>query len=102
MIDDNVFINLSENEDTDFLATVYQVYDDGISLEINGEPTSKHYKSNADCIFTSGDIVKVKKISGTYIVEYRIGTGGQTEPSQEYATKQYVDEQISGALEGSY
>ena len=61
-------------EQTDFLATVGAVYSDGITLILDGqtEPTQKHYKRNASISFSSGQRVKVVKISGTYIVEYPV------------------------------
>lgn len=75
--------NLPEN----FLATVGAVYDDGLSLILEGqtEATTKHYKCNTSATFAAGDRVKVARISGSYIVEYVVGPpssgggGGTTE-----------------------
>ena len=72
--------NLPEN----FLATVGAVYDDGLSLILEGqtEATTKHYKCNTSATFAAGDRVKVARISGSYIVEYVVGppgSGGTTE-----------------------
>lgn len=63
--------NLPEN----FLATVGAVYDDGLSLILEGqtEATTKHYKCNTSATFAAGDRVKVARISGSYIVEYVVG-----------------------------
>ena len=63
------------------LATISTVYADGVSLIFDGqtEPTAKHYKVNTSVYFQHGDRVKVTKDSGTYIVEYVVGstyTGG--------------------------
>ena len=72
--------NLPEN----FLATVGAVYDDGLSLILEGQTkaTTKHYKCNTSATFAAGDRVKVARISGSYIVEYVVGppgSGGTTE-----------------------
>lgn len=63
------------NERTDFLATISAVYDDGLTLIMDGqtEPTQKRYKRNTSITFTAGQRVKVVKMSGTYIVEYPVG-----------------------------
>lgn len=63
------------------LATIGAVYADGVSLIFDGqsEPTAKHYKVNASVYFQPGNRVKVTKDSGTYIVEFVVGstyTGG--------------------------
>lgn len=57
-------------------AIVTGIYADGITLQINGENTSKRYKCNREASFGVGDYVKICKISGTYIVEYPIGNPG--------------------------
>ena len=56
-------------------ATVYAVYEDGISLlfDGNGTPTQKHYKCNRALAFAVGDRVHLAYESGTYIVEYPVG-----------------------------
>ena len=61
------------------LATVGAVYSDGISLIFDGdsEPTAKHYKCNTALTFSAGQRVKIVKISGTYVVEYPIGSPKQ-------------------------
>lgn len=76
--------NLPEN----FLATVGAVYDDGLSLILEGqtEATTKHYKCNTSATFAAGDRVKVARISGSYIVEYVVGppgSGGAAEAPYE-------------------
>lgn len=59
-------------------ATVGAVYDDGLSLIFDGdeEPTAKHYLCNTAVTFQAGDRVKIAEDSGTYIVEYVVGTPG--------------------------
>lgn len=56
-----------------FLATIAHVYSNGVTLNIDGTETKKRYLINASQSFKAGDKVKVAKISGTYIVEYKIG-----------------------------
>lgn len=57
-------------------ATVGAVYNDGVSLIFDGEetPTEKHYKVNAFVVFKANDRVRIIKDSGTYVVEYPIGS----------------------------
>jgi len=59
-----------------FFATVGTVYTDGITLILDGvaAESTKHYKCNTSIKFSAGDRVKVAKISGTYVVEYPIGS----------------------------
>ena len=59
-------------------ATVGAVYDDGLSLIFDGdeEPTAKHYLCNTSVTYHAGDRVKIAEDSGTYIVEYVVGTPG--------------------------
>ena len=66
--------NLPEN----FLATVGAVYEDGLSLILEGqtEATTKHYRCNTSVKFAAGDRVKVARISGSYVVEYVVGPPG--------------------------
>lgn len=61
------------------IATIGEVYDDGVSLIFDGEETAsvKHYKVNSSIIFRPGDRVKIFSNSGTYIVEYVIGNPRQ-------------------------
>lgn len=76
MIDSELFSGASSPKREQaqfFLATVAGVYSDGIVLRIDGAETKKHYLVNASQSFSVGDRVKVAKISGTYIVEYKIG-----------------------------
>lgn len=56
-------------------ATVASVYDDGLTLQFEGQATAseKRYKCNTFCIFHPGDRVRVIKDSGTYVVEYPVG-----------------------------
>lgn len=79
--------NLPEN----FLATVGAVYDDGLSLILEGqtEATTKHYRCNTSVKFAAGDRVKVARISGSYVVEYVVGppssggSGGESAPARQ-------------------
>lgn len=73
--------NLPEN----FLATVGAVYDDGLSIILDGqtEATTKHYKCNTSATFAAGDRVKVARISGSYIVEYVVGPPRSGETTSE-------------------
>lgn len=81
--------NLPEN----FLATVGAVYDDGLSLILEGqtEDTAKHYRCNTSVKFAAGDRVKVARISGSYVVEYVVGppsSGGTTSAVQDRIKKE--------------
>ena len=92
--------NLPEN----FLATVGAVYDDGLSLILEGqtEATTKHYRCNTSVKFAAGDRVKVARISGSYVVEYVVGppsSGGESTGCQDrivkdgygiYATSKFI------------
>lgn len=73
--------NLPEN----FLATVGAVYDDGLSLILEGqtEATTKHYRCNTSVKFAAGDRVKVARISGSYVVEYVVGPPSSGEETSE-------------------
>lgn len=62
---------------TDFFATIAGIFSDGVSLNIGGAVTSKHYLVNTGCTYKVGDTVKVLKINDTYIVEYVIGKTGK-------------------------
>ena len=73
--------NLQEN----FLATVGAVYDDGLSIILEGqtEATTKHYRCNTSVKFAAGDRVKVVRISGSYVVEYVVGPPRSGETTSE-------------------
>lgn len=60
------------------IATVAQVYADGISLIFPGAAAAsvKHYQCNQYCKFAAGNKVYVQKISGTYLVLCPIGAPG--------------------------
>lgn len=64
-------------------ATVGNVYDDGLSLIFDGQEneTEKHYKCNTSVFFKAGDRVKILQDSGTYVVEYVVGSPKQGESS---------------------
>ena len=62
-------------------ATIGAVYADGVSLIFDGEdaPTEKHYLCNTNVYFSPGDRVRILEDSGTYIVEYVVGSPKQSE-----------------------
>lgn len=62
-------------------ATIGAVYEDGVSLIFDGEdaPTEKHYLCNTSAFFSAGDRVKILPDSGTYVVEYVVGSPKQSE-----------------------
>lgn len=57
-------------------ATVGAVYADGVTLIFDGESQAgtKRYKCNTSVLFSAGDRVKIAADSGTYVVEYAVGT----------------------------
>ena len=57
-------------------ATVGAVYSDGVTLIFDGQEaaTEKHYKCNTAILFHAGDRVKIASDSGTYVVEYIVGS----------------------------
>ena len=57
-------------------ATIGSVHSDGVTLIFDGQPaaTDKHYKVNTSVVFHAGDRVKILKDSGTYVVEYTVGS----------------------------
>lgn len=57
-------------------AIIGAVYEDGVSLIFDGEtdPTEKHYLCNTNVYFSPGDRVRILEDSGTYIVEYVVGS----------------------------
>ena len=63
-------------------ATVGAVYSDGVTLIFDGQEaaTEKHYKCNTTILFHAGDRVKIASDSGTYVVEYIIGSPGADAP----------------------
>lgn len=75
--------DIEENLPEGFLATVGAVYEDGLSLILDGQTTAttKHYKCNTSATFKAGDRVKVARLSGSYVVEYVVGppTSGGTQ-----------------------
>lgn len=56
-------------------ATVGTVYADGVTLifDDSAAESTKHYLCAANQVFAASDRVKVKKVSGTYIVENVVG-----------------------------
>ena len=63
-------------------AVVTSVDDMGLQLIFDGEiyPTKKKYKFNTSYSFNVGDRVKVNKQSGSYVVEYPLGSASYTLP----------------------
>ena len=57
-------------------ATIGEVFEDGVSLIFDGSEaaTEKHYKVNTSVLFSPGDRVKILADSGTYVVEYVVGS----------------------------
>lgn len=55
-------------------ATVAAVSDGKATLKLDGETaaTQKSYKYNAALSLQAGDRVRVSKISGTYVIEYKL------------------------------
>lgn len=55
-------------------ATIAEVSDGKAKLIFDGETTAtqKSYKYNAALTLAAGDRVKVNKISGTYVIEYKL------------------------------
>lgn len=66
----------SEKETTIELATIVEVLNDGVTLTIDGNDSasSKHYKANTGIRFKAGDRVIISKTSGSYVVEFPIGS----------------------------
>lgn len=66
---------IPEPQDATF-ATIGAIYEDGVTLIFDGqkEATEKHYKVNTSVSFAAGNRVKICKDSGTYVVEYVVGS----------------------------
>lgn len=77
---DELFIPHEEKKPDIVLATVTEVTATGIKIQIDGNDAAgeKEYKCNSAQVFSVGDRVKITENSGTVIVEYRIGTPGET------------------------
>ena len=58
------------------LATVAAVGQSGLRLIFDGQSSAsgKYYKCNTSVVFHAGDRVKVTKMSGTYVVDYVVGS----------------------------
>lgn len=66
----------AEGENAEILlATVTAVNSDGVQIQIDGEsaPGEKYYKCNTAIRFQTGQRVRIKPDSGTYIVEFAVG-----------------------------
>lgn len=66
---------MMEPKDANF-ATIGTIYSDGVTLIFDGQTSEslKKYKVNASAYFRKGDRVRVIKDSGTYVVEYPVGS----------------------------
>lgn len=73
-------------------ATVGTVYSDGVTLIFDGQETAteKHYKCNTAILFHAGDRVKIASDSGTYVVEYIVGSPGADAPIPKGGTSGQV------------
>lgn len=73
-------------------ATVGAVYSDGVTLIFDGQEaaTEKHYKCNTAILFHAGDRVKIASDSGTYVVEYIVGSPGADAPIPKGGTSGQV------------
>ena len=71
---------MSSTKETINFATIGDIYEDGVSLIFDGQEsaTEKHYKCNTSVLFSPGDRVKIIHYSGTYVVEYVVGTPKQS------------------------
>ena len=67
---------LSEEKSISLFATIGSVYADGVTLIFDGEASAstKRYLVNTSIKFKSGDRVKILPDSGTYVVEYVVGS----------------------------
>lgn len=67
-----------------YFATIGAVFEDGVSLIFDEQedktPTEKHYRCNTSVFFHPGDRVKILPDSGTYVVEYVVGSPQQKAP----------------------
>ena len=81
-----------ENQEEIVLATVAEVTANGVKITIDGsdEAGDKEYKANSSQLIKQGDRVKIHKNSGTYLIEYVIGS-----PMERYPIP-------SGGSDGQY
>lgn len=71
-----------ENQEEIVLATVAAVTANGVKITIDGsdEAGDKEYKANSSQLIKQGDRVKIHKNSGTYLIEYVIGSPMERHP----------------------
>lgn len=64
-----------ETEQAYQLATIGEVFDDGVTLIFDGETEAgeKHYKANTSATLEAGQRVAVQAIAGSYVVMFAIG-----------------------------
>lgn len=74
---------MSNEQEIIHFATIGEIFEDGVSLIFDGQDTAteKHYKVNTSIVFQNGDRVKILADSGTYVVEYVVGSPKQ--PGEE-------------------
>ena len=80
IIDEKVLVSEAEETTPECnFATVGAVHEDGLYLIFDGQETAseKHYKCNTAVRFAAGDRVRILKDSGTYVVEYVVGSPGE-------------------------
>lgn len=75
-LDEAVIPEEEEKQEEIVLATVSEVTSTGVKIQIDGteEPGEKEYRVNSMQMLTVGDRVKIFKNSGTYLIEYKIGS----------------------------
>lgn len=78
-------IIIAEQQETSpgvLLATVAAVTANGVRIQIDGEDAAgdKEYRCNTAQAFAVGDRVKFTPISGSYVIDYKIGAPGETYP----------------------
>lgn len=75
-LDEALLPEEDETQEDFILATVAEVTSTGVKIEVDGsgEAGEKEYRVNSMQRFKTGDRVKICKNSGTYLVEYKVGS----------------------------
>ena len=92
-------LTVDVDEETEFsFATISAVAADGVTLIFDGSDVSggKKYNVNADVMFAAGDRVKIAKDSGSYVVEYVVGSPMSKYPIPSGGTAGQVLKKSSG------